>query len=124
MDLRPIATALTVAALALAGCGGDDEPAAETSAPEAPAKKAAKVTISDFKYDPEAIRVKAGGTVTWSSSDQTKHNAQTDDGVEGAFDTGDLEKGDSKKVAFAQAGEFTYYCIYHRFMEARVEVVD
>jgi plastocyanin len=135
MDFRPIATCLTVAALALAGCGGDDEPAEKpsgassgggTAAPSAggPAKKAAKVGISDFKYDPEAIRVKAGGTVTWDNSDSAKHNAQTEDETEGAFDTGDLEKGDSKKVTFKEAGEFTYYCIYHRFMEAKVEVVE
>ena len=86
--------------------------------------RAAKVTIADFKYDPETIRVKAGGTVTWSNTDQAKHNAQTDDGAAGEFDTKDLEKGDSKKVTFDEAGEFAYYCIYHRFMEAKVEVVE
>jgi len=131
MDFRPIATCLTVAALALAGCGGDDEPAEKPSgggaaAPSAgaPAKKDAKVAISDFKYDPEAIRVKAGGTVTWDNSDAAKHNAQTEAGAGGEFNTGDLENGDSKKVTFKEAGEFTYYCIYHRFMEAKVEVVE
>ena len=82
------------------------------------------MSIADFKYDPETIRVKAGGTVTWSNTDMAKHNAQTDEGVDGAFDTDDLEKGDSKKVTFKEAGEFSYYCVYHRFMEARVEVVQ
>ena len=62
--------------------------------------------------------------MTWSSSDQAKHNAQTEDGVDGAFDTGDLDKGDSKKISFEETGEFTYFCIYHRFMEAKVEVVQ
>jgi len=131
MHFRPIATCLAVAALGVAGCGGDDEPASAGSgsgdaAPGAggPAKKAAKVGIADFKYDPKAIRVKAGGTVTWNNSDQAKHNAQTEDGSKGAFNTGDLQKGDAKNVTFDQAGEFTYYCIYHRFMEAKVEVVD
>jgi plastocyanin len=132
---RTLAVALGVAALAVAGCGGDEEPAAapssagstgEAAAPSAggPAKKAAKVGIADFKYDPEAIRVKAGGTVTWDNSDSAKHNAQTDAGAKGEFNTGDLEKGDSKKVTFKEPGEFTYYCIYHRFMEAKVEVVQ
>lgn len=130
MDFRPIATALTVAALALAGCGGDDEPSSEPSggggAPSAggPAKQAAKVAISDFKYDPETIRVKVGSTVTWSNSDKAEHTAQTEDGVEGAFNTDDLEMGDSKKVTLDKAGEFSYFCIYHRFMEAKVEVVE
>ena len=95
MQSRTLALALGVAALAVAGCGGDEEPAAPPAAAEASAKKAATVAIADFKYDPEAIRVKAGGSVTWRSSDQAKHNAQTDDGVDGAFNTGDLEKGDS-----------------------------
>lgn len=124
MHSRPLALALAVTALAVAGCGSEEEPAAGPVAAEASAKKAATVAISDFKYDPEAIRIKAGGSVTWSSSDQARHNAQTDDGVEGAFNTGDLEKGASKKVTFEETGEFTYYCIYHRFMEARVEVVQ
>ena len=128
MHLRPIAMCLAVAAIALAGCGGDDGLAGEPSgaAPSAggPAEKAAMVGIADFKYDPEAIRVKAGGTVTWHNADKARHNAQTEDGAKGGFDTGDLDRGDAKKVTFDQAGEFTYYCIYHRFMEAKVVVVE
>ena len=89
-----------------------------------PGPRQTKVAISDFKYDPDAIRVKAGGTVTWTNSDKARHNAQTDDGAPGEFNTGDLDMGDSKKVTFDEAGEFTYYCIYHRFMEAKVEVVE
>jgi plastocyanin len=123
MNSRPIAAALAVFALTLAGCGGDDEPAAESAA-QPPAQKAAGVEISDFKYAPEAVRVKAGATVTWSNSDKAVHTAQTDEGARGAFDTGDLEKGDSKKIVFERPGKISYYCIYHRFMEARVEVVE
>ena len=108
------------------GCGGDDEKESSgggTSAAPA-AKSSAKVAATDFKFTPKAVTVKAGGSVTWTNTDKARHNAQTDDGAKGAFDTGDLEKGDTKKVAFDQPGSFSYYCTYHRFMVGTVEVVQ
>jgi len=127
MTSRYIAAA--IAALAIAGCGGDDEEPAQASggggqASSEPAKQAATVDIADFKYAPPTVRVKAGGTVTWSNTDSARHNAQTETGANGAFNTMDLDKGDTKKVTFDKPGKFAYYCVYHRFMEANVEVVE
>ena len=47
------------------------------------------------------------------------HTATADDS---SFDTGDLDKGDSKSVTFDKPGTFTYYCRFHPFMKATVEV--
>ena len=63
--------------------------------------------------------MKAGTEVTWTNSDDATHTATADDG---SFDTGDLDKGDSKTVTFDEPGSFTYYCRFHPFMKATVEV--
>ena len=127
---RPLCTAAVLLLVALpAGCGGDDEKdssggggSASAAAPAAPS--AARVGISSFKFAPKTVKVEVGGSITWANTDKARHNAQTDDGADGAFDTGDLEKGDSKRVAFEEPGTFSYYCAYHRFMVGTVEVVQ
>lgn len=78
-----------------------------------------KIDISDFKFDPETVTVKAGTEVTWTNSDDAAHTATADDS---SFDTGDMDKGDSASVTFDKPGTFTYYCRFHAFMKATVEV--
>jgi plastocyanin len=119
-----IACAGVLAAIAFAGCGGSDSSstASSESTSTAAASSAAstdKVEISDYKFGPDAITVKAGTEVTWTNSDDTAHTATADDS---SFDTGDLDKGDSKSITFDQPGTFAYYCRFHPFMKATVEV--
>ncbi len=110
------------------GCGGDDSSSststsAESSSTTADATGSAAATdqieIADFKYDPETVTVDAGTEVTWTNSDDAAHTATADDS---SFDTGDLDEGDSKSVTFDEPGTFTYYCRFHPFMKATVEV--
>lgn len=128
MTSRLISALLVTAGLAIAGCGGDEDggAAASTSsttsssaATPAAATKTDMVDIADFKFAPEAIEVQAGTKVTWTNSDDAPHTATADDS---SFDTGDLDKGDSQTVTFDEPGEFTYYCRFHPFMKATVEV--
>jgi plastocyanin len=113
MTARGARTLLAAAALSLsvgvAACGDS----------EATADNETMVDIADFKYMPETIEVSAGSTVTWTNSDTAPHTATADDS---SFDTGDLDKGDSADVTFDEPGEFTYYCRFHAFMKATVEV--
>lgn len=118
-------TLLAAAALSfgVAACGGgNDQPAvtasSTTSAP-ASASMTDKVQIADYKFTPETIQVDAGTKVTFTNSDDTKHTATADDG---SFDTGDLAQGEGASVTLSKPGEFTYYCRYHPFMKATVEV--
>jgi plastocyanin len=101
--------------MAAAGCGGE----AGTATAETSTAPAGKVAIADFDYDPKAVTVQAGTTVTWANSDEAAHTATADDG---SFDTGTLEKGDSKAVSLDEPGTYTYYCRFHAFMTATVEV--
>jgi plastocyanin len=121
-----MAIALVAACGALAGaagCGGGDETtgstAAATSTTTAGASSTDKIDIADFKYDPETVVVEAGTKVTWTNSDSAPHTATADDS---SFDTGDLDKGDSGTVTLDEPGTFSYYCRFHPFMKATVEV--
>lgn len=116
-----------------AGCGGDDADDATTAAATTStttaeatttgggdsAEATDKIEIADFKYAPEAVTVKAGTEVTWTNEDDAAHTATADDS---SFDTGDLDQGDSASVTFDDPGSFTYYCRFHPFMKATVEV--
>jgi plastocyanin len=127
--MRPaagIGILLAGAVLAVAGCGSDDsdsaataQAAATTTTTTMESESTDKVRIADFKYAPETVTVKAGTEIAWTNSDDATHTATADDG---SFDTGDLDKGDAKSVTFDQAGSFTYYCRFHPFMKATVEV--
>ena len=121
-----IALVLATGTALLAGCGsGDSDPATSaaaaptTTTPTAAAESTDKVDIADFAFDPETISVNSGTEVTWRNSDDATHTATADDG---SFDTGDLDRGDAKSVTFDKAGSFTYYCRFHPFMKATVEV--
>jgi plastocyanin len=122
-----MAGALALLALPLAGCGGDDgksSPKKSAAAPSPTARQAVTVNIADFKFKPDPITVKAGGTVTFVNKDKAFHTAQTELNPKTAeFDTAKLEKGDRKAVTLEHPGKFKYFCAYHRFMEGTVEVV-
>jgi len=117
MSVRTTVGVIAVAMAAIlgaAGCGGSDEPAATTTTESADA-----VTIADFAYAPETITVPAGSKVTWANSDDADHTATAEDG---SFDTGTLHKGDDAAVVLDKPGTYAYYCRFHAFMKATVEV--
>ncbi|HEX5910091.1 MAG TPA: plastocyanin/azurin family copper-binding protein, partial [Thermoleophilaceae bacterium] len=84
-------------------------------------KKVAKVDIRDFKYRPPKDEVKVGQSIKFTNQDTAKHTATSQ--PQGTFDSGDLEKGQTKPVKFTKAGTYTYYCVYHAFMKGKVKVV-
>jgi plastocyanin len=120
-----IACAGVVGAIALTGCGGDDSgstassESSTTASATTTAESTDKVDISDFKFVPESVTVEAGAELTWTNSDDAPHTATADDS---SFDTGDLDQGDSKAITFDEPGTFSYYCRFHPFMKATVEV--
>jgi plastocyanin len=122
--------ALILAALAVAGCGGggyggSGSSSSSSAAPAANsgggASAAAKVTIADFKYAPDPVQLKSGGSITWTNTDSTPHTA-TDTADKSTLDTGTLNQGDSKTVTFEQPGTYVYTCLFHPFMHGTVTV--
>jgi plastocyanin len=84
-------------------------------------ERSVKVEIVEFTYQPDPVRVEAGGKVIWQNMDSAPHSATADDG---SFDTGILEEGKLKSETFKEPGTFTYFCTVHPQMHGTVEVVE
>ncbi len=81
------------------------------------------VTIRGFQFDPDALTVKRGGTVTFTNQDATPHTVTPEKGVK-FTGTGRLQKSDSKSVTFNQVGEQSYFCEIHPSMKGKITVVN
>lgn len=77
------------------------------------------VTIKSFKFDPADITIAAGDTITFTNEDGAPHTA-TD--VNGAFDTGRLNRSDAASLTFGSAGSFDYFCAFHPNMKGTITV--
>jgi plastocyanin len=119
------AVAIAAGAVLIIALAGDASRGGSASAGMASAKGAAgsaagvvKIDIRDFKYVPEKVTVRAGGRVMWVNDDMAPHTAT----AAGAFDTGNLQKDDSKAVTLNKAGSYSYVCDFHPFMKGAVVV--
>lgn len=118
------------ASMLASGCGDGDVTATQTSTSAAavpapgPAARSATVSIASFRFVPGTITLKAGGRVTWLNRDKAPHTAENtgEEGAPAPFRTGRLTQGQQKMITFSRPGTYTYYCVYHRFMEANVIV--
>ena len=93
---------LLLVALAVAACGGG---AAAT------ASSVATTTVDlpkSYKFEPPAITVDTGATVTWTNHDEFTHNV-TFDGEAALV----MKPGESVARVFAVAGTFAYKCSLH-----------
>ena len=77
------------------------------------------VEMRDFEFFPARLTVNAGTEVTWVNRDNAAHNAVAGDG---AFDTGNLDGGESGSVVLDRPGTYAYVCTYHPGMEATLTV--
>lgn len=102
---------VAVSLVALAACGGD----AEVAVPEDPVA-VTEVAVVDDEFEPEAIGVDAGATVTWTWEGQNPHNV-VGDGFESETQT-----SGSFEHTFDEAGEYEYVCTIHAGMDGVVVV--
>jgi plastocyanin len=124
---------VTVGAVTVAGCAGEDDgqgaaagPATAAPATSATASRAATdgdaddVRIRDFAFSPRRIDAKAGQRVKWEHRDPgVTHTVAAD---EGAFRSGELEDGDEFSHLFRTAGTYAYRCTIHPDMRGTVKV--
>lgn len=91
------------------------------SATTSPARAGANntVQIADFAFSPPTLTIVAGESVTWTNADPVVHTATS---TSGAFDSGDLDPGESYSLTFATPGTYDYLCRPHPSMTGRVVV--
>jgi plastocyanin len=98
---RLLLPAVAAAALVAAGCGGSgtDEPVAATEVE----------MVKSYLFEPKAIQVEAGDTVTWTNEDNFTHTVQ----VDGQEDHR-VGRGESVSITFDEPGTYDYVCTLHR----------
>jgi plastocyanin len=101
MPIRSLLAAVAVAAVGAAGCGGSGgtaEPVATTEV----------AMVKSYRFDPKAIEIEAGQTVTWRNDDNFTHTVQ----VDGQEDH-EVEPGKSVSIRFDRPGTYHYVCRLH-----------
>ncbi|MCG6901770.1 MAG: cupredoxin family copper-binding protein [Rhodobacter sp.] len=76
-----------------------------------------QVAIKGFKFSPAALNVAVGDTVVFTNQDGAPHTATA---LDGSFDTGRLNRGQSGSVTVTTAGEIDYRCNFHATMKGRI----
>jgi plastocyanin len=105
------AAALLGLVLVAAGCGGGGGSAEPVATTEVAMPKS-------YRFDPEAIAIEAGQTVTWTNEDNFTHTVQVD-----GRDNQQVEPGESVAETFDEPGTYHYVCTLHRKdMEGEVVV--
>ncbi|MEU4764036.1 plastocyanin/azurin family copper-binding protein [Actinosynnema sp. NPDC023794] len=95
------------------------------SAPAAVAVAAAQghqITIAQYAYQPGAMTVRVGETVTWTNQDQAPHDVVTTAGP-AVLGSPLLAQGQSWSFTSTLPGAYDYYCSVHPDMRARVTVL-
>jgi plastocyanin len=77
------------------------------------------VKIDNFVFEPQAITVPVGTTVTWTNSDDIPHTAVSTDGV---FKSKVMDPDEEFSYTFTKAGTYSYYCSVHPKMTGQVVV--
>lgn len=76
-----------------------------------------EVAIKGGKFVPAALSVQAGDTVVFKNQGPAPHTATA---LDGSFDTGRLNKGQSAEVTISATGSFEYICEIHPAMKGSV----
>lgn len=103
----------------LAGCNTDVPQPLPTQAKQVTASPSREhhIEIKDLVFVPATIDVKVGDTITWTNRDFVPHTATASDK---SWDTGTINKDESKSVVIDSEMETDYYCIFHPNMEGSI----
>ena len=87
---------------------------------QTPAAAAVAVGIDNFTFNPPALTVKAGTTVTWTNKDEEPHTVVSSDGT--TFHSPGMGTDATFSFTFQNAGTFAYICSIHPMMHGTVVV--
>ncbi|MGZ4849568.1 MAG: plastocyanin/azurin family copper-binding protein [Halobacteriota archaeon] len=75
--------------------------------------------MSGLSFQPAALTVQRGASVTWRNDDSVAHHIVSDTN---AFSSSVLNPGNTYTYQFSQAGSYPYHCSIHPFMTGTVTV--
>jgi uncharacterized cupredoxin-like copper-binding protein len=105
------ALALTVLALTLAGCGGDEN-GEEAEAPEESPRQTITITETDFALEPSSVELEAPGTYAFevANDGQVAHALEVEgEGIEEETET--LDPGERATLTVTlDGGSYELYC--------------
>lgn len=96
---------VVVVVIVLAACGGDG--GTETATP---VRTDTVELPKSYRFEPEAIEVNSGTTVTWVNQDDFPHNVHL---LDGSDRTEPLPVGESARITFEEPGTIEYECSLH-----------
>ena len=85
------------------------------------AQHTATVYIRDFYFSPANIIVEPGTTVTWVNRGRHPHTVTS---LDGQFDSGVLNPGDSFLTTVEGSGTLTYHCTLHPEVKGSITVAS
>jgi plastocyanin len=77
------------------------------------------IEISQFKFQPDPLRIRRGDTVSFTNKDVTPHTATA---TSKAWDSATLVNGKSWSLKLDEPGEIDYFCRFHPNMKAKLIV--
>jgi plastocyanin len=83
------------------------------------AASAPGVTIKDYKFAPETLKIGVGTTVTWTNKDADVHTVMS---ATGLFVSGALDTDDQYSYTFTKAGTYRIACSLHPQMSETIVV--
>ncbi len=92
---------------------------AEAATPAGPGGRVQHVSMSGLRFVPPVLDVHVDDVVEWKNEDFVAHTATA---VDGSFDTGTIDAGQSKRVKMTKQGEIPYFCRYHAQMKGTLDV--
>jgi plastocyanin len=124
---RTLLLPLIAGALALASCGGDDEPSstapATTSGGSGSSPSGAvQVAMENIQFTPETVTVKVGQRITWTNEDGVQHDVESTSGEK--VDSELFGEGGTFSFTPTKAGTIEYVCTVHPGMEGTIVVEE
>jgi plastocyanin len=131
--------ALALGALAVAGCGGDDNQSSGSEAQAtteqqtettggatagATAGSPVEIKAVDIKFKPETATVKVGQEVKWTNEDSIAHTVTADSSAPEKFDSGTLSGGETFTFTPKKAGTYPYVCLIHPSQKGTLTVTQ
>jgi plastocyanin len=106
-------------ALLLAACGGGS-PKASGGSSSSSSSHGTSITISNFMFEPMALTVSPGATVSVTNKDSATHTLTA---TGNQFNTGDIDQNHTKTFkAPMKPGTYHYICGIHQFMMGTLTV--